>query len=436
MSIIDNLFNYINIFQEFYWNYVGWLLICFTGIYLTIKSRGLQFRAIYNFRKNIKAIFADGKGKEGIHPLKLYFASVGGMVGIGNIVGISVALMIGGPGSIFWTIIASIFGTLLKYSEIYLGVKHRVRNKYGGFDGGPMYYLQDAFKSKYTAYLFAIFLCIYGVETPSFVVLVDRIESSFAIDRHLVVFSLLIAVIYSAFGGISRIANICSVIMPVFMISYVIMAIYVIIQNSGYLLEFLGLVLKSAFTGQAGLGGFVGSSMIMAMHYGMSKAVYSGDICIGYDSIVQSETRVTNPEKQATFAIYSLFTDTFICVITNLMLGITGAWYKLQGMRPSDIVSMTFSNYFPYSDIFVTLLLFFAGFTTVIGFLAVGIKCSQFISPKYGRIIYLIYAPLSFIFFSSFSQDKLFIIMDFVSGILVLLSIVGILKLRKEIKFN
>ncbi|NRB10939.1 MAG: sodium:alanine symporter family protein [Rickettsiaceae bacterium] len=436
MSIIDNLFNYINIFQEFYWNYVGWLLICFTGIYLTIKSRGLQFRALYNFRKNIKEIFADGKGKEGMHPLKLYFASVGGMVGIGNIVGISVALMIGGPGSIFWTIIASIFGTLLKYSEIYLGVKHRVKNKYGGLDGGPMYYLQDAFKSKFIASLFAVFLCIYGAEVYQFVILVDRIESSFTFDRHLVVFGLLMAVIYSAFGGINRIANICSVIMPVFMISYVIMSIYIIIQNADYLPEFLGLVVKSAFTKQAGIGGFLGSSMIVAMHYGMSKAVYSGDIGIGYDSIVQSETRVTDPTKQATFAIYSLFTDTFICIITNLMLGVTGAWYKLQDLQTIDIVPATFSNYFPYSDIFVTLLLFFAGFTTVIGFLAVGIKCARFLSPKYGKIIYLIYAPISFIFCSNFSPDKLFIIMDFVSGILVLLSIAGILKLRKEIKFN
>ena len=436
MSIIDNLFNYINIFQEFYWNYVGWLLICFTGIYLTIKSRGLQFRALYNFRKNIKEIFADGKGKEGMHPLKLYFASVGGMVGIGNIVGISVALMIGGPGSIFWTIIASIFGTLLKYSEIYLGVKHREKNKYGGFDGGPMYYLQDAFKSKFIASLFAVFLCIYGAEVYQFVILVDRIESSFTFDRHLVVFGLLMAVIYSAFGGINRIANICSVIMPVFMISYVIMSIYIIIQNADYLPEFLGLVVKSAFTKQAGIGGFLGSSMIVAMHYGMSKAVYSGDIGIGYDSIVQSETRVTDPTKQATFAIYSLFTDTFICIITNLMLGVTGAWYKLQDLQTIDIVPATFSNYFPYSDIFVTLLLFFAGFTTVIGFLAVGIKCARFLSPKYGKIIYLIYAPISFIFCSNFSPDKLFIIMDFVSGILVLLSIAGILKLRKEIKFN
>ena len=118
-----------------------------------------------------------------------------------------------------------------------------------------------------------------------------------------------------------------------------------------------------------------------------------------YDSIVQSETRIVNPKKQATLAIYALFVDTTICLLTNIMLGVTGAWYTLNHLKPSDVVATILSNYFPYSDLFVTLLLFFAGFTTLIAYLAAGTKCANYINPKYGKVIYLFYASFAFIFF-------------------------------------
>jgi len=437
MSIMDSVFNIISFLNDFLWSYIGWALITGTGIYLTFLSRGLQFRALFNFRSNIKEIYSEGNNGDngGIHPFKLYFASVGGMVGLGNIVFISVALMIGGPGSIFWTILASLSGMLLKYSEIYLGVKYRVQNPKGGFNGGPMYFLQKAFKPKIFAFLFAFLLCLYGVEVSNFLIIVDRLEHSFEFNRTIIILGLLVAVIYSSIGGISRLANICTVVMPVFMLGYIIFSIYIIACNAEILPEFFKTVLVSAFSGHAPLGGFVGSSMILAAYLGISKTVYSGDIGIGYDSIVQSETSIVNPHTQATLAIYALFTDTLICLLTNTMLGVTGAWYTLNDLAPSDVVAKVLSGYIPYSEIFMTLLLFFAGFTTIIAYLAAGTKCAQFIHPKYGKIIYLLYATFAFIFFCNFSQENVILIMVLLSGLLVLLNVCGILKLRKDIKF-
>ena len=437
MSIMDSIFSIIIFLDDFYWSYIGWVLITGTGIYLTFISRGLQFRALFNFRSNIKNIYSEANSSDngGVHPFKLYFASVGGMVGLGNIVFISVALMIGGPGSIFWTILASLSGMLLKYSEIYLGVKYRIQNPDGGFNGGPMYFLQKAFKPKIFAYIFAFLLCLYGVEISNFLIIVDRLEHSFEFNRYIIILCLLVAVIYSSIGGIRRLANICSVIMPVFMLGYILFATYIIACNASLLPEFFKTVLVSAFTGHAQLGGFVGSSMILSAYLGISKTVYSGDIGIGYDSIVQSETRIVNPCKQATLAIYALFTDTLICILTNTMLGVTGAWYTLNHFDPSDIVAQLLSGYIPYSDLFMTLLLFFAGFTTIIAYLAAGMKCAQFINPEYGKTIYLLYAIFAFIFFCNFSQTNVMIIMSLLSGLLVLLNVSGILKLRKDIEF-
>jgi len=197
-------------------------------------------------------------------------------------------------------------------------------------------------------------------------------------------------------------------------------------------------VMDTIMTGgapDAKIGGFLGSTMIMSAYLGISKTVYSGDIGIGYDSIVQSETRVVNPKKQATLAIYALFTDTIICILTNTMIGVTGSWHSLNHLIPSDIVAQLLSTYIPYSDLFMTLLLFFAGFTTIIAYLAAGIKCSQFINPKYGKAIYLTYAIFAFIFFCNFSQVNVMIIMGMLSGLLVLLNVCGILKLKKDIEF-
>lgn len=443
MELIDSLFEVIIFLDNFFWSYIGWAFVLFAGLYLTWKSGGLQFRALYNFRRNIKAIYTEANENkdEGIHPFKLYFASVGGMVGLGNIVGISVAMMIGGPGSLFWTVIASFCGMLLKYSEIFLGVKHRIRNNHGGYDGGPMYYLKDAFGKntflgRFLASLSAVIICLYAVDTLQFLVLVDRIEETFEINRALVVFGLLIIVVYSSIGGIQRLANICTYVMPVFMLTYIGVSGYIIIYNASILPDFFWLVLKSAFTSQAEIGGFAGSTMILAAYLGMSKTVYSGDIGVGYDSIVQSETRIINPKRQATLAIYSLFTDTFICLMTNVMVGVTGAWYNFNHLKPSDVVASIIGEYFPYSELFFTCLLFFAGFTTLIAFLAAGIKCARYLNPKYGTKIYLMYAVFAFIVFSNVSQDKLLAFMGIISGLLVLINVTGILKLRKEIDFS
>lgn len=434
---MDYLFEIIDFLNKFYWSYIGWGIVCVAGVYFTIISKGLQFRAIANFKKNIKDILLKDSNKSnlGIHPVKLYFASVGGMVGLGNIVGISTALMIGGPGSIFWTVIASICGMLIKYSEIYLGVKYRITNKDGGFDGGPMYYLPKAFKNKYVAYFVAFLICLYGIEVYQFTVLVDRLQYSFEFNRVAIIIGLLGLVLYSSIGGIKRLANICTIIMPIFMFIYVFIALYIIINNISLLPAFLSNVISSAFINQGPIGGFVGSSVLLATYHGMSKAVYSGDIGIGYDSIVQSETSIINPKKQATLAIYALFTDTLICLLTNVMLGITGAWYNLQHVSETRVISETIANYFPYSNLFVTLLLFFAGFTTLIAYISTGIKCAKYLNPRHGTKIYLMYAIFAFIVFSNYSSDKIMTIMGLLSGILVLINVSGLIKLRKEIRF-
>ena len=435
--INQTFFHYLAILDDFLWSYVGFILISLFGAYFTFKTRFFQFRVLGRLRRTVQVLNEDAKkNPKGIHPLRLYFASVGGMVGLGNIVGAVMAVIIGGPGALFWLWIASLSGMLIKYSEIYLGMKYRVPNKEGGYDGGPMYYLQHAFRRKTIPYIVAFLLCIYGVEVSQFLIISDTISDTFALSKPWVVGCLLIAVIYSALGGIKRLANICCIIMPIFIILYVLMSLWVIVLNADLIPSLLKTVFIGAFQGHAPLGGFVGSTLVMAAQNGISRAVYSGDLGIGYDSIIQSESSAKHPERQARMAIFSVLTDAIICTMSIFLVLMTDIWTMDKVCIPSNCVSEALSLYFPYMPYFMAIFFFFAGYTTIISYMAVGLKCSRFLAPKWGQKMYYVYAICAFPFFSYFDQTRVFMIMSFSGGLLMLFNVVGIVKLRHKIKFD
>lgn len=435
--MFDTFFDYLATVDDFLWSYVGFTLVTLFGLYFSLKTRFFQFRVLGQLKKTITDLHHDAKGGEaGMHPLRLYFASVGGMVGIGNLVGAVSAILIGGPGALFWLWIANFCGMLVKYSEIYLGMKYRVRNNRGGYDGGPMYYLKAAFGIPAIPIIVCVLLCIYGVEVVQFLVVADAISQSFSLSKHLVVGGLLAAVMYSAFGGIRRLSTICCLLMPGFIIIYVIMSLWVLGTHITEIPELLSLVFHGAFNGHAPLGGFVGSTFLIAARYGISRAVYSGDIGIGYDSIIQSESRAKKPEYQARLAIFSVFTDGIVCTMSMLLVLVTGLW-KLNGIPDAThCVSLALGTVFPAMPYFMGIFMFIAGYTTIIAYFAIGLKSARFLSPKWGETIYYIYALFAFPFFAYFDQTKVFLIMSVSGGLLMIFNLAGIVKLRKEIKFK
>jgi alanine or glycine:cation symporter, AGCS family len=436
--MLNNIINTLIKVDTFFWDYIGVYLILLPGVYFTIKTKGFQFRVIRNYKNVFSKLHKIGKQKDepGISPFKLYFASVGGMIGLGNMVAVVTAVTIGGPGALVWLWIAAIAGMLIKYSEVYLGITHRVKNKKHGYDGGSMFYLRHAFGNKVIPIMACIMLCIYGVEVFQFKVINDTISQNFKIDSNLVLVAMLALTIYTGLGGIKRVANICSVLMPPFMILYIVMCLWIIVVNYQVIPQLLLDIAKYAFYSHAPIGGFVGSSILVTMHYGIARAVYSGDIAIGYDSVVQSETRSKFPELQAKLAVFGQLTDVTICTFSLLIILVTGVWYDPSLKNPSEVIMKALSLYFPYIDIFMTVLFFLAGYTTILAYFGVGMKSASYISAKWGKAIYITYAVIALISTKFIDQANLIMIMSICAGMLVLLNIAGILKLRKEIKFR
>ena len=396
-----------------------------------------QIRSIPSFFKTFCSFFErSAKDLKGIHPLQAFCTSMAGMFGIGNIVGVLIALQLGGPGALFWVWIAALFGSIIKYAETFLALKHRVPNNKGGYDGGPMYFLKEAFRKPWIPASVAGLFCIYGTDVYQFNVLTNCLSKTLDIPNWIIMVGLLSSVLLGGLSGIKRVAKVCSLILPFFLLTYISMSLWIIVQEARLLPSIFTLVFKSAFQGHAALGGFAGSSVLLAIQHGTARVAYSADLGVGYTAIVQSESKTIYPEKQASLAVLGVFIDNFICTISILLVLITGFWTATPPIPTSELVQSSLGEYFPYMSIFVPVFLLIAGYTTLISYFCAGMKCARFLSPKQGKKIYILYSALAFFIFSFFDQSAALLVMSISGALLLIINLIGIFYLRDQISFS
>ena len=435
--MLELLIARLDFLENFLWTYLGVPLVIGLGLYFSFKSRFFQIRHFPYVCKTFLGFLHFGKGEEkrGIHPLKAFFASVGGCVGIGNIVGICTAVQLGGPGALFWIWMTSLAGMILKYSEVYLGMQYRVPNQEGGYNGGPMYFLKQVFKTNWIPQLVCVLLCIYGVEVYQFSVVSASITENLGVNYYVVVGVLLGLVMLAGSGGVQRVGNISSKSLPLFVCLYVGMGLWVLLHHVTELPTVFMQVLVSAFTGHAAVGGFAGAGVMAAMSHGIRRGCYTGDVGVGYASVIQSESGEQEPEKQAVLEIFGIFLDTFIVCTTSLFLILTtGVWQ--QPMEAGMLVQTALSQYFPYMHFFMPLFLFMLGYNTINAYFCVGLKCAEHLSVKWGRKLYYSYAILALITFSFMGTTQAQTVMAIAGVSLLLINGYGMFILRDKISFH
>ncbi|PIS01962.1 MAG: sodium/alanine symporter protein [Chlamydiae bacterium CG10_big_fil_rev_8_21_14_0_10_42_34] len=429
------IFDTLEWVNEFVWGHIAFALLLGLGLYFSIHSRFFQIRKFGSIFRSFISFFEDTQGAKGIHPVKVFFASIGGCIGIGNVVGIVTAIQIGGPGALFWTWIGGLFGMLLQYSEVYLGLKHRIENKQGGYDGGPMYFLPLAYKGKWIAPVICFLLCIYGVEIFMFNVMADSLSVNWNINLYLVVATLLVAILVVAKGGINRVGEICSALIPLFILIYVFMSLWVIFHHTEQLPSIFRSIFEGAFTAQAAKGAFAGSTVMLTISMGLSRGAYSGDIGVGYTSVIYAESATKKIGKQAAMTIIGIFLDTFvICTLSILVVLSTGNWHT--GTDVTVMVQEALGAHFPYMHLFMPAFLFLLGYTTILTYFVVGAKCAKFISKKWGPTLYYIYACIALPLFAFVDATQAFVIMSLSGALLLTLNLIGIFLLRKQVHFN
>ncbi len=429
------IFNLLEQVNEFIWSHLAFFLVVGIGGYFSFSSRFFQVRRFGAIFSSFCAFFRDKqKTKQGVHPLKAFFAAIGGCIGLGNVVAICTAIQIGGPGALLWVWVGALAGMLIQYSEVYLGMKYRVKNEKGSYDGGPMYFLPVAYKVRWVAPLVSLLLCFYGVEIFMFNIMVDSLSVNWGIDPYLLTAVLLIATIVVALGGINRVGEVCSGLIPLFIVLYLFMGFWILISHFRDLPAIFQMIFQGAFTKQAAIGAFAGSGVALAISMGLSRGAYSGDIGVGYTSVIHAESSTTQFQRQAALTIVGILIDTIISTMSVLLILITGYWHS--GIDVALMVQEALGLFFPYMHYFMPFFLFLLGYTTILAYFVVGVKCAKFIAPTWGPRIYYLYACIALPTFAFVNSIHAFLLMSLSGACLLLLNLTGIFLLRKEVKFG
>ena len=332
MELIASINSAIN---GFVWGVPMLVLLVGGGILLTIRNRGVQFRKFgYAMKNTIGKIFKKGEAKEGeITPFQAMSTALAGTVGTGNIAGITTAVTLGGPGTIFWLWITALIGMATKYSEVLLAVKFREKNKYGDWVGGPMYYIKNGLGKnwKWLGAIFCIFaaLAAFGIGnavqvgniTDSVNTVILSFNPDFSGQSTVNVVLGLILVVLTAivlFGGIKRLGAVTEKLVPFMAVVYIVACVIVLVYYGAYLPAVFSKIFTGAFSPEGVTGGAVGS-VILVITWGVKRGVFSNEAGLGSAPMAHAATSETDPVKQGLYGIFEVFMDTIvICSLSGL----------------------------------------------------------------------------------------------------------------------
>ena len=376
-------------------------LIMATGIFLTARLGLVQIR---HLGKAFKFMFKDEEDGSGeVTSFGALCTALSATIGTGNITGVATAIALGGPGALFWMVIAAFFGMATKYAEGLLAIKYRTIDEDGHVLGGPFYYIENGMGKKWTwlAKIFAFFgagVGLFGIGTftqvnsiasavknffdPDMAHTVSLFGGNYSWATVVAGVILTVCVGLVVLGGIQRIAKVSEVIVPFMAILYFVVVIILIIANITAVPAALASIVKSAFTGSALAGGAVGS-VFVAMQKGVARGIFSNESGLGSAPIAAAAARTKEPVRQGLVSMTGTFIDTIvICTMTGLSIVIAGSWLnpELEGVA---ITMDAFQKGLPFPSFVATfslmLCLVFFAFTTILGWNYYGERCVEYL---------------------------------------------------------
>ena len=421
-------------------------LLVGTGVWLTIRLAGLQFHML---AFALKQAFTphpkkeDGSDHEGdVSHFGSLMTALSATIGTGNIAGVATAVVMGGPGAVFWMWITAIFGMATKYAEGLLAVKYRVVNERGEMNGGPMYYIERGLNMKWLAVAFALFgaLASFGIgSSVQANSVAEAVLANFQIDKLYTGLVLMVLTAIVVLGGIRSIAAAASAIVPLMAVVYVLGGLVVLVLNYDMIIPALSLIVNDAFTGQAAAGGAMG----LAVRYGVARGVFSNEAGMGSAPIAAAAARTDHPVRQALVSMTGTFLDTIIvCSITGLVLTIG---FMLGGNAfPVDEAGKTISGAALTSHFFNAMLpgpggwivafgLIFFAYSTILGWCYYGEKCVSYLFGEKSVTAYRLIYVASVLAGTIASLNLVWDIADTLNGMMALPNLIALLLLTKVI---
>lgn len=342
-----------------------------SGIFLTFALRGVQFRRFVFAARQVFGVGGSVGGEGTVRPFQALATSLSATVGVGNIAGVSIAIASGGPGAVFWMFVTGVVGMATKFAEIAVALEFRRKDDAGVMRGGAMYVLSSKFRMPWLGALFASFcaLAAFGIGNmtqANTVATGMRVTYGFPDWGTGLVLAGITALV--VLGGIQRIAEVASVLVPAMCVLYTLCALFIIATHLGEMPRVVDLVLSSAFTGQAALGGFAGATFRSAIRTGVARGLFSNEAGLGSAPMVHAAAVTDHPVRQATYGIFGVFVDTLlVCMLTACAVLSTGVW--TSGSTGMELTSQAFAQGLPgeWGAHMVTIGVALFGFSTTIG---------------------------------------------------------------------
>lgn len=381
------------------------------------------------------------KDKSGISPLRALSASLSGTLGVGNIVGVAVAMIAGGAGAVFWIWVSAFVSMILKYCEITLGVKYRKKSA-SDFEGGPMYYMEKGIGGgfgKACGVLFALAAVVSSFSVGNIVQVYaasDAANIIFGANEFIfgVIFAAVTAIVI--FGGFARISRVTSIVLPIMSAVYLLLCAAAVAQNARFLPEFMNDIFSGAFEGESAHGGVLGFAFSKAFSEGVCKGTFSHESGSGTAPMAHANAQTDAPARQGLLGLFEVFADTIImCTLSAFV--ILSAWRAgAENENGMGLVLDAFrSGIGEWSCLVIGACILLFAFSTLICWAYYGKCCLAYITrSKKAKLFYMILYLASIAFGTLLSQETVWLFADIAIALMSALNLPAMFILRKEIK--
>lgn len=419
-------------------DYILVFLLIGTGLYFSVRTRFVQVRC---FGEGMRSVFGEfnmrgGRQKGGLSSFQALTTAIAAQVGTGNIIGACGAILLGGPGAIFWMWISALVGMMTKYAENVLGNRYRYRDAQGKWVGGPMVYIERGLGCRWLAVLFAVFCAAasFGIGNMTQANSISgALASSFGLSPLAVGIAVATLAGVVILGGIKRLASVTERLVPFMAVTYTLGGVLIICLNWRGIPAAFSAILSDAFTLRAAGGGAVGFILSDAVRYGVARGVFTNEAGLGSSVIVNSASNVKEPVRQGMWGIFEVFFDTIVmCTITALAILTSGA--HLLGGDGAELAIAAFSSGFGrFGGVFITLAVCCFAFATILGWSYYGERAVDYLFGARARVYYRLCFIGMTVVGCVGSLQFVWSVSDTFNGLMALPNLIAVLLLSPEV---
>lgn len=423
------------------------ILLISAGIFLTVRTGFFQFRRFgYVLKNTVGQLFNKNlhhSDNGSVSPFQAVTTALAGTIGTGSIAGVATALVLGGPGAVFWMWVSALFGMVTKYSEIVLALNFREKNSDGAKIGGPMYYIKNGLGVKWLAAVFAAFAMIACIGTGNATQsnsISGVLDMNFNVAPWITGIVLTVIVGVVIIGGVKRIATVNEKLVPVMAIFFILACVFALVFNGNKIPTAFSLIFKEAFNFEAAFGGVAGYGILSAMRYGVGRGVFTNEAGLGSAPIAHSASSTEDPVKQGLWGVFEVFITTIIiCTMSALVILTSGIYTNAfnTGIAPdvsgAALSSAAFDEALPYvGGIGIALSTVFFSLSTILGWAYYGEVSAGYLFKNHSKTAIIIYRVIyvAFVFIGAIAKiDIVWLVADCFNALMALPNLIALIAL-------